>query len=645
MDLDYCGACPKRFRSGDRKRMLSGSPDLCKFVFAHALLDISQWIDVTKETNVLLCNSCYLSFYRKMSASIDNEITSMDVGDTGNARFCEVRVQTDPVLVSNCSIQCDDINRHVPTTSPIIDLPTISRHSSDDTIILPLYRLTNAHKYCGICKSKFTGDGRTTFSTLTNDARIHTLVNSHVFVPNGTRCCTKHILENGYLTPQSIQLLFEKQIRTCTVSCYELMELFNAVKMQSQATREEIEKIQTNPPLQFDGSSRLTSDDYFILTGLDRDKFDSLCSYLPSSVLRHTEIRSPRTAVACLLIKLRLGLSHDVLTVMFSFLNRQTVGRVIHSALSALTQYFVPYNLGFNHVSREKVITQYTRPLAKMILANNSNDGVILVLDGTYVYVQKSGNNRLQRQLYCIYKGRPLVKMMMIVTTKGYIISALGPYYSDSKNTDSMMTKHIFYNNREQVRQWLQDGDVFVVDRGFRDCIPALEQFGYKTHMPAFLSKSERQLTTEEANKTRLTIAVRWVVEARNGQIKQFRFFDKVIPNSLLPFVGPAFNLVCAILNRYHSLCIVDTSNDVDLGRRMLKLVNETDRLKNYAETTKNELRKNTHWQWLDASNAIQDFPKLSLPDLTQMNIGTYQIKQSKSYVLEHMSDDSSFRI
>ena len=116
---------------------------------------------------------------------------------------------------------------------------------------------------------------------------------------------------------------------------------------------------------------------------------------------------------------------------------------------------------------------------------------------------------------------------------------------------------------------------------------------------------------------------MRWVVEARNGQIKQFRFFDKVIPNSLLPFVGPAFNLVCAVLNRYHSLCIVDTSNDVDLGRRMFKLVNETNRLKNYAETAKNELRKNTHWQWLDASNAIQDFPKLSLRDLTQMYIGT----------------------
>ena len=42
---------------------------------------------------------------------------------------------------------------------------------------------------------------------------------------------------------------------------------------------------------------------------------------------------------------------------------------------------------------------------------------------------------------------------------------------------------------------------------------------------------------------------------------------------------------------------------------------------------------------------SIQDFPKLSLGDLTQMNIGTYQLKQLQSYVLEHMSDDGSFRV
>ena len=34
IDLNHCGACPKRFRSSDRKRMLSASPDLCKGLVA-----------------------------------------------------------------------------------------------------------------------------------------------------------------------------------------------------------------------------------------------------------------------------------------------------------------------------------------------------------------------------------------------------------------------------------------------------------------------------------------------------------------------------------------------------------------------------------------------------------------------------------
>ena len=92
--------------------------------------------------------------------------------------------------------------------------------------------------------------------------------------------------------------------------------------------------------------------------------------------------------------------------------------------------------------------------------------------------------------------------MMMIVTTTRYIVSALGPYYSGSKNNDSMMPKHVHYKNREEVRDWLQKGDILIVDRGFRDCVPVLEQFGYKTCMPEFLLKSQRQFMREEANKT-----------------------------------------------------------------------------------------------------------------------------------------------
>ena len=111
IDLNHYGTYPKRFRSSDRKHILSVSLGLRKLVFVRALLNITQPIDVSKERNILLCNFCYLSLYQKMSASIDNAIALMDVGDTGYTHFCEVNVQIDSILVSNCSIQCDDSNR------------------------------------------------------------------------------------------------------------------------------------------------------------------------------------------------------------------------------------------------------------------------------------------------------------------------------------------------------------------------------------------------------------------------------------------------------------------------------------------------------------------------------------------------------
>ena len=52
-----------------------------------------------------------------------------------------------------------------------------------------------------------------------------------------------------------------------------------------------------------------------------------------------------------------------------------------------------------------------------------------------------------------------------------------------------------------------------IVDRGFRDAIPTIKHFGYEAVMPSFLKRRE-QLSTEEANYTRLITKVRWVIES-----------------------------------------------------------------------------------------------------------------------------------
>ena len=57
----------------------------------------------------------------------------------------------------------------------------------------------------------------------------------------------------------------------------------------------------------------------------------------------------------------------------------------------------------------------------------------------------------------------------MVIT--GYIVSCMGPFLADDKNSDAEITKHILYKNKENIVQWLERGNILVIDRGFRAVI------------------------------------------------------------------------------------------------------------------------------------------------------------------------------
>lgn len=79
---------------------------------------------------------------------------------------------------------------------------------------------------------------------------------------------------------------------------------------------------------------------------------------------------------------------------------------------------------------------------------------------------------------------------------------------------------------------FLNENDVLVIDRDFRDSIDFLNECGFKTQMPVFLPKSCKQHSTFDANSSRLVTKIRWVVEAANGRLKKWRFLDNVVCNS-----------------------------------------------------------------------------------------------------------------
>lgn len=147
-----------------------------------------------------------------------------------------------------------------------------------------------------------------------------------------------------------------------------------------------------------------------------------------------------------------------------------------------------------------------------MYYLGTQSDVAIAVADGTYIYIEKSGNYSFQRRSYSVHKGKPLLKPMMLVATDGYILTVLGPYLADEKNSDAKITEHMLNSNVKDIIDWFEEDDVLVVDRGFRDAVDILKDFGINAQMPHFLNKSQKQHTTEEANESRLVTKVRWVV-------------------------------------------------------------------------------------------------------------------------------------
>lgn len=165
---------------------------------------------------------------------------------------------------------------------------------------------------------------------------------------------------------------------------------------------------------------------------------------------------------------------------------------------------FVPENVGLHHISRQEVIANHTRPLAQSLFGNMTQSQAIAVLDGTYIYIQKSNHFQFQRRTYSIHKGRPLVKPMVVVSTDGYFLTVVGPYLADSRNNDASILNHMLKSNIEDIKNWFEDDDIFIVDRGFRDALGVLGEFGIKAYMPHLLAKGERQMPTPDANASRL---------------------------------------------------------------------------------------------------------------------------------------------
>ena len=171
-----------------------------------------------------------------------------------------------------------------------------------------------------------------------------------------------------------------------------------------------------------------------------------------------------------------------------------------------------------------------------------------------------------------------------------------------------------------------------MVDRGFRDSISVMQALGLDVTMPPFLD-GKKQFSAEEANQSRCITKMRWVVEASNRRIKQFKDFANTIQNSSLIYLESDLSILCALINRYQRPITASKSEDAEISQKITKLLHQRDKIQlvcnfNYNFLYKlfrviiqlleeNNLNKrHSQWESINHDEIMDSFPIMSEEDI-----------------------------
>lgn len=116
---------------------------------------------------------------------------------------------------------------------------------------------------------------------VTQYARVRVFIRKEMFVPAGSRCCPKYIVDNGFTVDALQQTQHTNPDtninRTATV---ELLKQTRDFSLRNG-----------NTILNFDNPKSMDNEDYYNLTGLTKDQFEELLSNLKDVDILLTKLR------------------------------------------------------------------------------------------------------------------------------------------------------------------------------------------------------------------------------------------------------------------------------------------------------------------------------------------------------------------
>lgn len=365
--------------------------------------------------------------------------------------------------------------------------------------------------------------------------------------------------------------------------------------------------------------------------GISAEQFQDLLMALPSLKAKFQgDMEKSRLALQVFLVRLRTGHTYQKICAKFD-ISLNTVKKYINCARKSLLEDFVPIMLGFESITREQLIENQS--VMARNLHTNAADQAIVVADGTYIYCNKSKNYEIQRNTYNDQKKRNFIKPMVFVTTNGYFIDVIGPF--EATKNDAAIMSTIFESHEATIMNKLNANDVFLLDRGFRDCGRLLEERGFIVKMPEFITKADKtgQLTPKKANDSRLVTACRFVIESRNGNMKTvWGIFSQVWATFDLPHLIDDYRIGAALINRYFNRI---ESNKYDADQIAREMITRKSDMNEFARIVGGCLFQRNVKNFYEVSLTTLDLPTIEKDQFKNIALGSYQIAQIASYCIE----------
>lgn len=477
----------------------------------------------------------------------------------------------------------------------------------ENRVTINLERSISNHKRCVFLCSRSN-----VLRQLSREECMEIFIKTNIFVPYGSRICKNHGSGESLTIPEGFTSYQPNVSMTGDEVKSSLLTLKNMVI-------QEREKTQRQSFLQLDPTQLLFE------TGLNLASFRHIYEYVS-----HLNSQNNELALGIYLSRLRRGYTFEELGNRW-MITRQTASKYCDQIRQSLLGSFCERNISFAR-TRGEILENQTK-VSQLLQTSSSQHGAI-IFDGTYLRIEKSFDFEFQRQTWSVHKHYNLLKPMMAVYPNGKIAGIWGPY-SGKKNDATILNDLL----KKPIWNSFKPGDVFIVDRGFRDSVEEIEKKGFGVKIPAFAQL--KQLTTEQANLSRLVTKNRYMVEVVNGRInRNNQYFANVIRNTTVSSAFDDFLIACAIYN-FTFTPVEESAIDIIMAERMLRLVNEKNKLLELVS----DLNLNARKSWFQKIElaSLEDFPRLEIDDLRLYACGSYQVKMAPFYYADHVNESGDF--